>query len=598
MLEVIMKRIGIKRAAGAFAAVWIFTGLSGIAAVAQEAQDPRMAPEAATGRTEQTGGRSGAFMITAAHPLATEAGHAVLAAGGNAVDAMVATQMVLNLVEPQSSGIGGGAFLVYFDAATGEVTTYDGRETAPMSVDGDLFMGENGEPMEFWDAVVGGRSVGTPGTLKLMEHVHGALGSKPFGELLQPAIDLAEDGFEVGARLSGQLQGDTATRLQTFNAARDYFFPEGNALSAGDIVTNPEFAETLRLVAQEGSDVFYKGEIAEDIVAAVNDASVNPGTLSMEDMAAYEVVERAPVCHDYRQYEVCGMGPPSSGALTIGQILGMLEHFDMASFGPETVDAWHLIAEAEKLAFADRAMFMADSDFVSVPVEGLLDAAYLTGRAQLIAMDTAAEAPVANGNPPWRRAALQAPDTSPGRPGTSHVSIIDAEGNAVSLTTTIESGFGSNIMVRGFLLNNELTDFSFAPESEEGRPIANRVEPGKRPRSSMAPTIVLDDGELEMVVGSPGGISIIGYVVKTLVATLDWDMDLQAAVDLGHVFNANGTTVLEEGTEAVGLGEALEARGHQLRIGEMNSGLHAIRVGADGYEGAADPRREGTGVGD
>ena len=559
---------------------------------------PQAAPEAATGRRTLETVRSEEFMVASAHPLASEAGRAVLAGGGSAVDAMVAVQMVLNLVEPQSSGIGGGAFLVHYEAATGEVTTFDGREKAPMAAGGDLFIGGDGEPLEFFDAVVGGRSVGTPGTLKLMEHVHARYGEVPFDQLLQPAIDLAEDGFRVGPRLAGLLTGETAERLRTYQPARDYFFPGGRALRAGDRLTNPDFAETLRLIADGGTRAFYNGAIGEAIVQAVQGASDNPGLLTMEDLADYEVIERVPVCHDYRGYEVCGMGPPSSGALTVGQMLEMLEHFDLPSMGPEDASAWHLFAEAGKLAYADRAMYIADGDFVAVPVDGLLDPAYNTARAQLIDRDEAATTPVKHGNPPFRRADRMAPDLSHERPGTSHVSIVDADGNAVSLTTTIESGFGSNLMAGGFLLNNELTDFSFEAADEAGRPIANRVEPGKRPRSSMAPTIVLKDGDLELIVGSPGGSSIIGYVAKSLVAILDWDMDPQAAIDLGYVLNANGATILEAGTEAEQFASALEALGHDISIDDLNSGVHVIRVEGGGYAGAADPRREGLVLGD
>lgn len=578
---------------------WVVSTVALVAAVGGEtiAQEARPAPEQATGRIQQSAVYAQDFMVAAAHPAASEAGLAVLEAGGNAIDAMVAVQMMLNLVEPQSSGIGGGAFLVYFDAETGAVRTFDGRETAPKVAGPNLFLGLDGEPMEFFDAVVGGRSVGTPGTLKLMEATHALHGTMPFAELLQPAIDLAEEGFEVGPRLAGQLTGDGAARLQTFETARDYFFPGGTALQAGDMVRNPEFAETLRRVAEEGTDVFYGGEIGQAIVETVRTAPGRPGLLSIEDLEAYEIVERAPVCHPYRVYEVCGMGPPSSGATTVGQILGLLEHFDMASLGPGDPDAWHLFTEASKLAFADRAMFLADADFVDVPVDGLLDPSYLTARAQSISLDEAATAPVAHGNPPWRAPRSQGPDTSPGRAGTSHVSIVDASGNAVSLTTTIEGGFGSQLMVGGFLLNNELTDFSLSPRDDADRPIANRVEGGKRPRSSMAPTIVLENGDLELVIGSPGGVSIIGYVAQALVATLDWDMDLQAAINLGHIFNANGPTTLEESTDAERFADELTARGHEVRIAEMNSGLHAIRVDDGGFVGAADPRREGLVLG-
>ena len=569
--------------------------LGGLPAVAQD----RPAPEAATGLGADIDAASAqSYMVAAANPLAAQAGYDVLAAGGTAVDAMVAVQMVLNLVEPQSSGIGGGAFLVYYDAASGEVTTLDGRETAPMAADGNLFMGPDGEPMDYWQAVVGGRSVGTPGTLMLMEVAHDRYGSSSWADLLQPAIDLAESGFEVTPRLAGMLTGDTATRLQTYQTARDYFFPDGTALAVGDVVQNQPFADTLRAIAANGASAFYSGDMADAIVAAVQSTEENPGLLTLDDLAAYRVIERPPVCQTYRGYEVCGMGPPSSGALTVGQILGLLEHFDLPSMGPDSVDAWHVFAEAGKLAYADRGLYIADSDFVSVPVEGLLDPAYLTGRAQLISLDRAAEPPVAPGNPPRREAQLWAPDESAELAGTSHVSIIDADGNAVSLTTTIESAFGSQIMVDGFLLNNELTDFSFRPEVD-GRLIANRVEPGKRPRSSMAPTIVLDgNGEVVLVVGAPGGSRIIGYVAQTIIAVLDWDIDIQSAVEMGHVTNRNGATDLEADTAMVDLQPDLEARGHTVNVRALTSGTHGIHVTDDGLLGGADPRREGVALGD
>jgi gamma-glutamyltranspeptidase/glutathione hydrolase len=562
------------------------------------AQD-RPAPEASTGvGADVDAATAQDYMVAAANPLAVQAGYDVLAAGGTAADAMVAVQMVLNLVEPQSSGIGGGAFLVYYDADTGEITTLDGRETAPLAADGNLFMMADGEPMGFWQAVVGGRSVGTPGTLMLMEVAHDRYGTSPWASLFDAAIDHAENGFEVTPRLAGLLTGDTATRLQTYEPARDYFFPNGTALAVGDTVQNQAFADTLRAIAENGSSAFYSGDIADNIVAAVQATADNPGLLALDDLSSYRVIERPPVCQEYRGYDVCGMGPPSSGALTVGQILGLLEHFDLASMGPDSVDAWHLWAEAGKLAYADRGMYMADSDFVPVPVEGLLDPAYLTGRAQLIDWNLAAETPVAAGNPPWREAMLWGPDASAELPGTSHVSIIDGEGNAISLTTTIESAFGSQIMVDGFLLNNELTDFSFRPEVD-GRPVANRVEPGKRPRSSMAPTIVLDDhGEIALVVGSPGGSRIIGYVAQTIIGVVDWGMDVQTAVEMGHINNRNGSTDLEAGTPAADLQEALEERGHTINVRDLNSGIHGIQVTDDGFLGGADPRREGTALGD
>lgn len=559
-------------------------------------------PEVGTGRAVNTLVTGGRWMIAAAHPLATEAGAAVLAEGGHAVDAMVATQMVLNLVEPQSSGIGGGAFLVYYDAEGDRLTTFDGRETAPMAATPQLFLDESGEPLGFWDAVVGGRSVGTPGTLALMHHVHERYGTRPWPDLLDPAIVLADAGFTVTPRLAQSVAGSGGARVLSgpSEAAKAYFFPEGTPLQAGATLTNPEFAETLRLIAEQGPGVFYDGPIGEDIVATVQGVSDAPGLLSVRDLRGYQVVERPPVCQPYRSLEVCGMGPPSSGGLTVGQILGLLGHVNLAELGPEHPQSWHWIAEASKLAFADRNQYMADSDFVPVPVGGLLDGAYLTTRAQAMPRTTAAAVPVAPGNPPRDPRPRQAPDLQAEQPGTSHVSIVDAAGNAVSLTTTIESGFGSTLMVRGFLLNNELTDFSFRPEVD-GLPIANRVQPGKRPRSSMAPTVALDreTGAVRVVAGSPGGSRIIGYVAKTLVALEDWGLDAQEAVDLIHVVNRNGGTDVEAGLPAsADLAAALEARGHTVQLRDLNSGLHVITIGPDGdLAGGADPRREGLVIG-
>ncbi len=563
------------------------------------AQEAARAPEAATGRAEpQAAVAASRFMVVAAHPLAAAAGAEVLREGGSATDAAIAVQLVLNLVEPQSSGIGGGGFLLHYDAAAQRLTSYDGRETAPAAVTGELFLDENGQPLPFMDAVVGGRSVGTPGTLRLLDMLHRAHGRLPWARLFQPAIDLAENGFAVSPRLAGLLTGETAARLRTQPAARDYFFPGGEPLHAGATLRNPAFAATLRAIAEQGADAFYGGPIAEDIVAAVRDAPGNPGRLALSDLAAYRAIEREPVCFDYRRHDICGMGPPSSGGLAVGQMLGVLEHFDLHSLGPVSVDSWHLFAEAGKLAFADRAVYVADPAFVPVPVAGMLDSAYLTVRAQLVNRDVPLPTPVAAGNPPWREGRLYAPDRSPEAAGTSHVAIIDAEGNAVSMTTTIENGFGSMVMVRGFLLNNELTDFSFRP-AEDGRPIANRVEPGKRPRSSISPVMVFDrDDRLELVLGSPGGSRIIPYVAQALIAVLDWNMDIQAAISLPHVANRNGATEVEAGTAAEHLAEPLRVRGHTVSVVELNSGLHGIQITPSGYLGGADPRREGVALGD
>lgn len=540
---------------------------------------------------------AGRFMVTAAHPEAVAVGHAVLEAGGNAIDAMVAVQIMLNLVEPQSSGIGGGSFLLYWDAAEERLISVDGRETAPAAAGPDLFLDPaTGEPMGFWDAVIGGRSVGVPGTLLLLEQLHERYGSRPWAELLEPTIALAEAGFAVSPRLAGAIEAAVEQGLDRFPDARGYFFDAaGGPLAEGSLLRNPAFAETLRLIAAEGSSPFYGGAIGQEIVAAVTGAEGNPGGMTMSDLAAYRVIEREPVCAAYRGHAVCGMGPPSSGGVAVGQILGLLEHVDMKGYGPSPTGL-HLFLEASKLAYADRALYLADADFVDVPTAGLLDPTYLMLRAQLIDHRNAMP-PARAGNPPWRDRADLAPQTQETSSGTSHLSIVDAQGNIVSLTSSIETGFGSRLMAGGFLLNNELTDFSFRPETE-GVPIANRVQPGKRPRSSMAPTIVLDaEGEPMLVVGSPGGARIINYVAKTIVAVLDWGMPVEDAVALGHFTNLNGDTTLEAGSDAAAMAGALEALGHTVSAADLNSGLHVIARTSAGWRGAADPRREGTVMG-
>lgn len=531
------------------------------------------------------------YMVTSAHPLATEVGRAVLAAGGHAVDAAVAVQFMLNLVEPQSSGIGGGAFALYRDAETGSVTTFDGRESAPMAATDSLFLTESGERMEWWDAVIGGRSVGVPGTLALLDTMHRRYGRQEWADLLAPTEHTAREGFTVTDRMAQSIAMGASRDLGKYPATAALFFKDdGQPYSAGDTLTNPAFADTLALLAEQGIAPFYKGELGAALVETVRNND-NPGGMTTDDLAAYSVIERPAVCAPYRQYDVCGMGPPSSGALTVGQMLGLLSHFDIPAMG-NTAASWHLFAEAGKLAYADRALYMADSDFVPMPLNGLLDASYLTSRSALIDPERAMEKATA-GNPPWPDRTAWAPDLQRERAGTSHFNIVDADGNALSVTTTIETGFGSRLSVGGFLLNNELTDFSFLPE-RDGQPIANRVEPGKRPRSSMSPTIVLRDGEPELLIGSPGGSRIINYVAQSLVAILDWNMDLQAALDQGHVANRNGATDLEEGTEAARLQTELEALGHTVNVRNMNSGLHAIRFVDGALHGAADPRRDGT----
>ncbi|RHZ96228.1 gamma-glutamyltransferase [Cereibacter sphaeroides] len=559
-----------------------FGALSPAAAAAMEARDAGRPVEAQD------------WMVVAANPLAVEAGAEILRSGGSAADAMIAVQTVLGLVEPQSSGLGGGAFLVWFDAATGALTTLDARETAPRAATPQLFQTPEGEPLEFLDAVVGGRSVGTPGTPLLLEEAHRRWGRSGWSDLFDPAIRLAEDGFAVSPRLAG-LVAEDPEGLSRFPATAAYFLPEGQPLKAGALLKNPDYAETLRRLAAEGADAFYRGPIAEEIVATVRGAEGNPGVLALEDLASYRVVERPPVCADYRGAEICGMGPPSSGALTVGLILGALEPYDLAALGPENAESWRLIGDATRLAFADRGRYMADSDFVPVPVEGLLDPAYLAARAELLRGDDALPE-VAAGTPEWDHAAILAPDESLELPSTSHISIVDAAGNVLSMTTTIENGFGSRLMTNGFLLNNELTDFSFRTHAE-GWPIANRVEPGKRPRSSMAPTIVLRDGEPVLAVGSPGGSTIIGYVAQTLIAHLDWGMDVQQAVAMPHLVNNFGPFQIEAGTRAEALSQPLADLGFEVKPVDLTSGLHAISLG-ERLQGGADPRREGIALGE
>ncbi len=567
--------------------------VSGLA-YAQDAADG-FAPEIATGISERKMQTAEKHMIAAANPYAANAGLDVLNRGGNAIDAMVTTQLILGLVEPQSSGLGGGAFLVYYDATGDRLTTFDGRETAPMAATPTLFQDEQGEKLSFWNAVVGGLSVGTPGTVRLMYETHKAHGMLEWASLIQPAIEVAEIGFEVSERLHILIANDEE-RLSLHADTKAYFFnDEGNPHAVGHLLKNQAYAETLKQIAAEGADTFYNGPIAQAIVDKIQNAA-NPGVLAMADLASYTIKEREPVCVNYRDHDVCGMGPPSSGALTVGQILGLVQPYDLAKLGPTSVDSWRLIGDASRLAFADRARYMADSDYVPIPTEGLVSPEYLQQRSLLLQGDRALES-VSAGTPEWDHVMLMADDQSIEFKSTSHFSIVDADGNAVSITTTIENGFGSRLMSGGFLLNNELTDFSFATHNE-GVPIANRVEPGKRPRSSMSPTIVMKDGSPYMVIGSPGGSRIIGYVAKTIIAHLDWGMNVQEAINMPHAVNRFGTYDLEDSTGATDLQGPLEQLGYDVNVRELNSGLHGIVIDDDVMMGGADPRREGVAIGD
>lgn len=533
------------------------------------------------------------WMVSAAHPLAVEAGARVLREGGSAADAMVAVQLVLGLVEPQSSGLGGGAFLVWHDAATGEITTLDARETAPLAANPRHFQDENGEPLDFMTAVVSGRSVGTPGTPRLLEEAHRRWGRSNWAGLFDEAMDHAEAGFTVSSRMAESVAGAAET-LSRFPATAEYFLPDGAPISAGDTLVNQAYADTLRQIAAQGAAAFYTGEIAADIVAATRTED-HPGLLSMTDLARYQVIERPAICYDYRGNEVCGMGPPSSGAVAISQILGMLENFDLNEMDPQDVETRRLMGDATRLAFADRGRYLADSDFVPVPLQGLIDRDYLAERAELLRGDDALPE-VSAGQPEWDHAQLWGDDLREERPATSHISIVDADGNVLSMTTTIESGFGSRIFVRGFLLNNELTDFSFSTHAD-GWPIANRVEPGKRPRSSMSPTIVRRDGTPVLSIGSPGGATIIGFTAQAIIAHLDWGMDVQQAVSMPHLVNSFGTYQIEAETWAEELDTPLSDLGFQTNVTALTSGLHAISIG-DRLQGGADPRREGIALGE
>ncbi|MDG1470942.1 MAG: gamma-glutamyltransferase [Ascidiaceihabitans sp.] len=532
------------------------------------------------------------WMVAAANPHAVKAGADVLAAGGTAADALVAVQTVLGLVEPQSSGIGGGAFLVWYDAASGALTTLDGRETAPLAATPTFFQDENGETLGFFDAVVSGRSVGTPGTPALLQMAHDKWGKADWAGLFDSAITLATDGFAVSPRLAGLVQSD-AERLASDATAAAYFLPAGAPLQIGATLTNTAYADSLTAMATQGASAIYTGEIADAIVTAVQNAPGNPGVLSHIDLSIYQVKERPAVCATFRAHDVCGMGPPSSGALTVGQILGMLDGYDLSA-GPNDANVRRLMGDAARLAFTDRGRYMADSDYVPMPTAGLVDPAYLADRAKLLEGDMAL-AEVSAGSPEFDHALNFADDYPIDLPSTSHVSIVDSYGNVASMTTTIENAFGSRMMVGGFMLNNELTDFSFRSH-RDGVPVANRLEPGKRPRSSMAPTIVMKDGAPVLAIGSPGGSRIIGYVAEAIVAHIDWGMDVQQAVSVPHMVNCFGTYDLEEGTDAAALEGPLSAMGFEVGVRGLNSGLHAISIG-DTLLGGADPRREGIALG-
>ena len=568
-------------------------------------------PEAASGNTDKPGWAYARQAVAAANPLATDAGHQILRAGGSALDAAIAVQLVLGLVEPQSSGIGGGAFLLHFDGS--KVTAHDGRETAPAGAKGDMFLGENGKPLSFDEAVLSGHAVGVPGAVRMLEEAHRQHGALPWAKLFEPAITLAEQGFKISPRLHTLLQADSHLRKDPL-ALRFFYNAQGQAWPAGHVLRNPEYAHVLRGLAVKGSSALHEGPVAQAIVARSAQAP-RPGALTLQDMGSYRPKAREALCFDHtvtaRTYRICGFPPPSSGQIAIGQILGIMANTQPK--GAELVndlpspDWLHRYTEASRLAFADRAQYLADPDFVRAPAgdwRSLLAPDYLRERSQLMG---AQSMKVATPGQPGGAKTSFAPMAPQIEYGTSHISVVDAQGRAVAMTTTIEAAFGSRRMVStdpsrpgGFLLNNEMTDFSFAPTDAQNRPIANRVEPGKRPRSSMSPTLVFDKatGQLLLSGGSPGGALIIHYTAKLLTGTMHWGLNAQQAVNLPNFGSLNGPTLLEAKRFPTGTLDALKAQGHEVREMDMTSGLQAIQRTPKGWFGGADPRREGVVLGD
>ncbi|GGW95683.1 gamma-glutamyltransferase [Alteromonas halophila] len=560
---------------------------------AQTSEREDREPEAATGFDRKSAFTADEFMVVAANPYASWTGKRVIEQGGSAIDAAVAIQAMLSLVEPQSSGIGGGAFILYWDNENKVLHTYDGREMAPEAVNAHWFMQGN-QPMDWLDAVVGGKSVGVPGAIKALEVAHQDFGSLPWRDLFNDTIKLAKKGFPVSPRLAKLVAMDYHPGLKEFAASSTYFFPGGMPLKEGYVRTNSKLAKSLTGIAENGSDYLYTGPLAKKIVEAVNGAAINPGQLSLDDLANYKVIKRQPVCGDYHTRRICGMAPPSSGGINVFQILKLLEDKSLSQYGPGSVEFAHLFTQASALTYADRERYVADTDFTNLPYAALINPAYLKRRSELVRTDRKWQP--ARAGAPYAQAQI-ATGMSGEQPNTSHISIVDKQGNAVSMTTSIEFMFGSGLMVGGFMLNNQLTDFSFLP-TEHRFPVLNRVEPHKRPRSAMSPTMVFDsNGELELVVGSPGGSRIISYVAQTLIGVLDFNLDIQQAINMPRITNRNDYTALEAGTPVTQLEGPLRKLGHKVRVQDLNSGLHGIQLKDDSLIGGADPRREGIAVG-
>ncbi|MFT4731474.1 MAG: gamma-glutamyltranspeptidase/glutathione hydrolase [Gammaproteobacteria bacterium] len=550
-------------------------------------------PEADTGKTVKKAFESKEYMVVAANPYASWAGKQILEKGGSAIDAAIAIQAMLTLVEPQSSGIGGGAFILYWDNKNKKLHTFDGRETAPQKATPYIFV-EDGEPMRWIDAVVGGKAVGVPGVLKALEMAHKEFGKLKWRDLFEDAISTSRQGFTVSPRLEMLIKLDIHPGLNNFVNSQNYFKPNGVPLKQGSIQKNEVLANTLLKIAHHGTEYFYKGELAEKIAEAARTTIINPGFMTADDLARYEAKKRPPICGTYRSKKICGMAPPSSGGISVYQILKMLEQYELKKYGPSSKEFIHLFSQSSALAFADRNQYVADTDFTNLPAVSLINSAYLSERAQRVGLDkpfTKAEA-----GKPYMNVMVGDDQTSE-LPSTSHFSIVDKDGNAISMTTSIEFMFGSGVMVEGFLLNNQLTDFSLSP-SKNGYQALNRVEPNKRPRSSMSPTMLFNaEGDLELIIGSPGGSRIIDYVAQTIINVVDFDMDIQEAINAPRTTNRNDYTALEKGTILPKLQVELEMQGHDVRVLDLNSGLHGIQLIDGKLIGGADPRREGVAVG-
>jgi gamma-glutamyltranspeptidase/glutathione hydrolase len=538
-------------------------------------------------------------MVAAANPIAAAAGLAVLRKGGNALDAAIAVQAMLTLVEPQSSGIGGGGFLMHFNGKSGEISAYEGRETAPSATTENDFMDGIGQALARDRYRVGGISAAVPGALRMLEAAHKRHGKLAWAELFRPTIELARAGFKVSERLHKSIADDRY--VGTYPAARRYLYgTDGKPLPVGHLLKNPALADTLEAVAQRGADAFHKGTIARDIAAAVQSDKLRPGKMTERDVAAYEAKKRRQLCGPYRTWLVCGFGPPTAGGITTLMTLALLERFDLSKLKPNSPEAVHLFAEAMRIANADRLRFIADPDFEDVPISGMLDLRYLNRRSQMIKPNSAIRH-VSPGKVPGtsKRAALTAPGDDAEQPSTTHFNIIDKDGNAVAMTSSVGDAFGSRLFVRGFFINNHATDFTAVPRTSSGRPKANRAQGNKRPRSAQSPVLVFDgSGRLVMAVGSPGGTRIIAYVLKTIIGVLDWKMDIQAAIALPNRTVRGDTVELERGTELEKIRDDLRALGHDVRMRNLTSGLQGITIEGGVLHGGADPRREGVAIGD